>query len=165
MPPFFIGVSRAAGMDTATLIEMLCVLFLLASGVFVVYYDLRFNSIPNWITYAGILLGFVLVVFFRRGDLMNYVAAFLVGGGVFYAMFLCGWFGGGDVKLVAMIGLLMGSRFLLDAVVYMTVAGGLVACCYVVEHLLRRKPLRGAKIPYGTAIMAGTYYAIYQGIA
>lgn len=151
-------------MASAMLIDMLCVLFLLVSGIFVVYYDLRFNSIPNAITYSGLLLGWGLVVFFRRGDMLNYVAAFLVGGGVFYAMFLCGWFGGGDVKLVAMVGLLMGSRFLLDAVVYMTIAGGAIACCYALEHVLQRKPLRGAKIPYGTAIMAGTYYTIYQGL-
>ncbi len=145
-------------------VNSLCILYLLIAGIFVVYFDLRFNSIPNYITYGGLLLGLLAAVFFRRNDIMNYLLAFLVGGGFFYAMFLCGWFGGGDVKLIAMIGLLMGSRFLLDSVVYMTVAGGLIALVYVAEHLIHRKPLRGAKIPYGTAIVAGVYFTVYRSL-
>ncbi|NCC52765.1 MAG: prepilin peptidase [Spartobacteria bacterium] len=144
--------------------NIICVTYLLISGIFIVYYDLRFNSIPNYLTYAGIVLGLVLLVFTRRTDCLNYIMAFLIGGGLFYAMFLCGWFGGGDVKLVAMIGILMGSRFLLDAMLYMTLAGGCIAVLYIIEHLYHRKPLRGAKIPYGTAIVAGAYFTLFNEI-
>ena len=81
-----------------------------------------------------------------------------VGAGVFSA----GWLGGGDVKLLAAIGLwldLSAGAGLLAAVF---VAGGFVGLVYILgRRLLRAAQLtsaRQAKVPYGLAIVAGALF-------
>lgn len=142
--------------------EAVATVLLVILCVPVVYFELRRNTIPNAITYPGILAGFLIAVLFRRPDILNYLLAFLLGFGVFYVFHLLGWIGGGDVKLVAMIGMLMGLSFLLHALVYISLAGGAVAIVVAVYRLARRRTLRGVTIPYGTAIVAGTYLCIVE---
>ena len=145
-----------------TFAEAVATIILICLCVPVVYFELRRNTIPNAITYPGILAGFLIAVLLRRHDLLNYFAAFLLAFGVFYVFHLLGWIGGGDVKLMAMIGLLMGMPFLLRALVYISLAGGIAAAAVAAYRLLRRMPLRGVTIPYGTAIVAGTYFCILE---
>lgn len=147
-----------------TLAEAAATILLVLLCVPVVYFELRNNTIPNAVTYPGILAGLLIAVLFRRHDILNYLSAFALAFGVFYAFNLLGWIGGGDVKLMAMIGMLMGLRFLLHALVYISLAGGLAAIAVAAYRLVRRKPLRGATIPYGTAIVAGTYVCILERI-
>lgn len=142
--------------------EAIATALLVVLCVPVVYFELRSNRIPNAITYTGILAGFVLALALRRDDLLNYLAAFLLGFGLFYVFHLFGWIGGGDVKLMGMIGLLMGMNFLLYALVYISVAGGLAAVGVAAWRLVRRQALRGVRIPYGTAIVAGTYFCLVE---
>ncbi len=130
---------------------------LIISGIPVVYFDLKKNTIPNSVTYTGIGIGLVILVLFRRPEFLNYALAFLLGFGLFYVFFLMGWVGGGDVKLMGMVGILMGLDFLIAVFIYTSIAGGAIALCYLAVNLARRKPVRHLKIPYGTAIVAGIY--------
>src|SRR5512139_613184 len=73
--------------------------------------DLEHRLLPDAITYPGIVLGLVLALFLPHLRFLEALVAALVGGGFFY---LAGWLyekitgkrgmGGGDVKLLAMIG-------------------------------------------------------------
>lgn len=88
------------------------------------------------------------------------------------AAFATGNVGGGDVKLLAALGLwfnLAGAMWLLAA---SFLAGGLLAAIMIVTRLLRARhsggSLRraGGKIPYGVAIVAGTAFVLtaqYRG--
>jgi len=62
-------------------------------------------------------------------DLLNCAAAALIGGGVFFLLALAtkGALGGGDVKLIAALGLWFGGEGLLNVVLAGTVAGGAAA--------------------------------------
>lgn len=131
----------------------------------VIYFDLRCKIIPNAITYAGILIGLVMLIFFRQAQFMNYALGLIVGFGLFYILHLFGWVGGGDVKLMAMIGVLLGGRFLAQALFSIALAGGLLALMMVVFLAVQRKPIRGAAVPYGTAIVAGTYYTLWTQLS
>ncbi len=144
--------------------QLIGLIFILLSGILIIYHDLTRNMIPNYITYAGILLGLLLLVFFRRADYSSYLWGFLGGGGLFYALYLLGWLGGGDVKLIAMIGLLAGMRFLIESLFYITLAGGVIAFLYMIALLCQRKNIREAKIPYGTAIVVGVYISFFMDI-
>jgi prepilin peptidase CpaA len=83
----------------------------------------------------------------------------VVGMGAFAA----GLFGGGDVKLLATIGLwldLSGGMLFVAAVF---VAGGVVAIGYIVTGLVRRRPKPPAKsrrVPYGVAIALGALFSL-----
>ena len=145
--------------DTASIV------ILILFCVPVIYFDLRNRTIPNAITYAGILIGLGLLIFTRQDQFLEYAMGLIVGFGLFYIMHLFGWVGGGDVKLMAMIGILMGWPFLAQALVYIALAGAAVAAVMAVVLLIQRKPLRGATIPYGTAIVAGTYYTLWLQMA
>lgn len=78
------------------------------------------------------------------------------------AAFAGGLFGGGDVKMLAAIGLwldLKGGSILFMAVL---LAGGLVAVAYLIANMLRRSnpDVRSRRVPYGLAIAFGTLLTV-----
>lgn len=134
---------------------------LLLWGIPVVYFDLTRHRIPNFLTYSGILAGLLIFLLFRRNLVADFPVAFLIGFGAYYVFYMFGWVGGGDVKLMAMVGLLGGKRFLVETMVCSAVVGGLLALGLALWLLFRSKSPRGASIPYGTAIVAGIYLATF----
>ena len=143
-------------------IDFASTLLLLVLGIPIVYYDLRHRIIPNILTYSGMLAGLVILIFFRHQEFVNYSLAFALGFGVFYVLYMFGWIGGGDVKLMGMIGILMGLPFLINALIYIALAGGLMGLGEIAIRAWRRQTLRSVRIPYGTAIIAGCYYTAFQ---
>ena len=67
-------------------------------------------------------------------NIIDHAAAALIGGGFFLllAIFTKGALGGGDVKLVAALGLWLGSDNLLNVVIFATIIGGLAATFMIV---------------------------------
>jgi prepilin peptidase CpaA len=73
---------------------------------------------------------------------------------IFAAAFYAGMMGGGDVKLAAALALWFPPPSMLQFVVYMSAAGGLVTLAVVAVH--RARSGRGKpEIPYGLAIAYG----------
>lgn len=73
----------------------------------VAYYDLRYMRIPNWLSIALLVLFAATAIAFQPDDLF---ARALVATVVFAIGFLCfcfGLFGGGDVKILAALMLLV----------------------------------------------------------
>ncbi len=143
-------------------IDILSLALVLILGIPVVYYDLRDKIIPNLITYSGMAVGFVILFLFRRSEIVSFALAFLLSFGVFYVLYMFGWIGGGDVKLIGMIAILMGAEFLISTLIYMAIAGGIIALIQIGIKIFRKEPLRGTYIPYGTAIMAGCYCSAFH---
>jgi len=73
--------------------------------------------------------------------------------------FAAGWLGGGDVKLLASVGLWLDLRAALGLIAAVFIAGGLVGLVYIVAHraahAARPSTSRHAKVPYGVAVVAG----------
>lgn len=95
--------------------------------IVVIFVDIEHQEIPDVISIPGVFLGIILITAFRIDPSGEYVKAFLnsflgalVGGG---SMFLMGYIGeiifkkealgGGDVKLMAMIGAFIGWKLVL----------------------------------------------------
>lgn len=148
------------GLDT-----VLSTAILLLWGIPVVYFDLTRHRIPNLLTYSGIAAGLLIFLLFRRDQAADFPVAFLIGFGVYYIFYMFGWLGGGDVKLMAMTGLLGGKRLLVEVMLCSAVAGGLIALGVALWLLFRARSPRGASIPYGTAIVAGIYLAVFTAPA
>jgi prepilin peptidase CpaA len=106
-----------------------------------------------------------------------------VGFGVLLPFFLLGGIGGGDIKLLAAIGAIKGYPFILWAVFYGILVGGIMALFVMARHGvmwqsiknicyrgwclvmpgLKYMPLdksASLKIPYGVAIGIGTIWAL-----
>ena len=76
-----------------------------------VYTDYRYKLIPNWMIIFGIISG--IVIRFMRGNIFDGLEGL---GGAFLLLFLCypvfkiGGLGGGDVKLLAVVGSYLGIK-------------------------------------------------------
>ena len=72
-------------------------------------YDVRYRRIPNWISVAGVLLGFALNSFLWgwpgfRQSLIGFAIAFCA----YLTMYALRAMGAGDVKLMAAVGAIAG---------------------------------------------------------
>lgn len=91
--------------------------------------DFRNHKIYNWTTYPGILLAFV-VHYLRNGwdgeypALEDSLKGFALCGGLMLVCFLFFGIGGGDVKLMAMLGAFFGLEQGVEALVWTLVLGG-----------------------------------------
>jgi prepilin peptidase CpaA len=114
--------------------------------------DIRTRRIPNPITVAGALLGFVLHVWNSglQGALTSIEGA-LLGLGLFIVFYFVGGMGAGDVKLFAAVGALVGPQALVLVFVFTGLLGGITAAVVAV----RRRHWR-ATLPYGAVIAGGT---------
>ncbi len=124
-------------------------------------YDLRWMLLPNKIMYK--LIGFALVarlvdiVFFygRHNFWLSSVLSVLVGGGIFYVLFVISsgeWIGGGDIKLGVLIGLMLASPAQSLLCIFLaSVLGSLVA----IPLLITGKAKRNTRVPFGPFLIVG----------
>lgn len=96
-------------------------------------------------------------------NIIDHAAAALIGGGFFLllAIFTKGALGGGDVKLVAALGLWLGSENLLNVVILSTVIGGLAATFMI----LAKQKDRNSYFAYGPYFaLTAIYFLIAPSI-
>ena len=135
------------------------------------FIDLRHQIIPDAITLPGIAVGLMASSLFPglHGEsvwwmgLLKSAVGILVGGGFFYvAGTLAEWIlkkealGGGDVKLLAMIGALLGW----PGVVWTIFASSLIGSA--VGLYLRIKN-GDERIPFGPYLAAGAFFYLFFG--
>jgi prepilin peptidase CpaA len=116
---------------------------------------LRRRTIPNWLTAAASLAGIVCAASMGWCSLGMAIAGAAVGFLLMLPLHLCGAMGGGDVKLMAAFGTLLGPIGILVAAVFSAIAGAIWAFGAL---------LRGARaIPYAPAIAAGVWVSLLGG--
>ncbi|USI71940.1 A24 family peptidase [Sphingomonas morindae] len=131
-------------------------LLLVAGLGYACWTDARARIIPNPLT-AAIALAAPLW-WWASGLALWPDAAFQIGIAaaallLFLAAFALGAMGGGDVKLIAALGLWLAPLDFMRMLIWMALAGGLLTVAMLVLHQLRRAPGR-PEIPYGLAIVA-----------
>jgi prepilin peptidase CpaA len=174
---------------TASFLPLAIDVFTILLLVLCAGWDLKYRKIPNWATLPGIVLGLGLNVL--HGGWAGIKASglgFLVGFGALLVLFILGWMGGGDVKLMAAVGALKGYPFVVSALFYSLVVGVVIGVALLIWN---RKTLRTfknlffvvfsrvsklipkqdidreqtQKIPFGLAIVLGTLWAVIAGYA
>lgn len=98
--------------------------------------DIRRQMIYNWNTYPGILLGFVLR--WAEGGtpaLEDSLKGFAVCGGLMLICFVLFGLGGGDLKLIAMMGAFLGFERGVDALLWTLVLGGVLGGAVIVWQI------------------------------
>ena len=104
---------------TVVILATLIVLLLVATVT-----DIRNQIVYNWNTYPGILLGFVLR--YIEGDFEDSAKGFFVCGGLMLICFVLFGLGGGDLKLIAMMGAFLGFERGVEALLWTLVLGGIL---------------------------------------
>jgi len=91
------------------------------------FYDLRTRRIPNKLTLCAIVCGLILhTVKDGPAGLGLSALAGLIGGGIFLLFFMAGGMGGGDVKLMAAIGCLVGTGNIKDVLISTVIIGAVM---------------------------------------
>ena len=72
--------------------------------------------------------------------------------------FAKGWFGGGDVKLLAALGLWLNLQAALGLLAAVFIAGGIIALIYILVRTIWGVHRRDGRIAYGLAIVAGALF-------
>lgn len=147
------------------------------------YTDFKARKIYNIVTVPCLCIGLLLGLVVDFPDaFLNRLLGFGLGFTLFFLMFAAGYMGGGDVKLVAAIGALMGYPYIIDAIFFGILCGGLYAVFLLLIKRMLWKNLKSVfrfifsfifpwrqthslkqestiKIPYGFCISLGTLVA------
>ncbi len=132
----------------------------------VTYIDLDHRIIPDAITLPGIPIGFLIALALPAISYKESIIGILLGGGILYLIaFLYSilmkkeGMGGGDIKLLAMIGAVIGWKGVLFTVFVSSVVGT------VVGILLMMRQKKGLKlaIPFGPFLSIGAISYIFFG--
>jgi leader peptidase (prepilin peptidase)/N-methyltransferase len=154
---------------------ILTVYFIFISVLVVIFFiDLEHQIIPNSITFPGIPLAVILGSTllpdpFSRYNLLGFKASiigFLSGGGSFYLIAVLGKailkkdaMGGGDIKMMAMIGGLLGWK----GIILTTFLGSLLGSGIGVSLILLKGREWGTKIPFGPYLALGALVTLLWG--
>jgi len=129
--------------------------------------DLRERRILNAVTYPALLIAAACAISLGGLSLLleSTLGAVVCATPLALAMWR-GWMGAGDVKLMAVAGLVSGTAagwtFSLIVLLNVAVAGGLQALLWLLAAKARRRD-RPKSVPYGIAIAAGTFWAFLTG--
>lgn len=103
--------------------------------------DVRSRRIPNLLSLAGILLGFALNVYFSGLDgVLAAAAGMLLAFAIGFPLWLAGWLGAGDVKLVAAVGAIVGMTLVLPVLAGIAMTGGALAVLHLLAQRLQKEP-------------------------
>jgi leader peptidase (prepilin peptidase)/N-methyltransferase len=127
--------------------------------------DLEHHLLPDVITLPGIVVGLVASLFLPPG-LVESLIGILIGGGVLWligeAYFRYAGeegMGGGDVKMLAMIGAFLGWKLVLVTLVLSSVAGSVLGLAIIA---VKRGGMKYA-LPFGTFLALGALAASLIG--
>jgi leader peptidase (prepilin peptidase)/N-methyltransferase len=135
--------------------------------VVITFIDLDHMIIPDSITLPGMVIG-VIAAFLGAliVDPKHSLVGILVGGGGLLAV-AAGYraatgrdgLGGGDIKLLGMVGAFLGPAGAFVTIMIGSLAGTLFACVY----MLRSGQGRTAELPFGTFLAPGAMLAMLLG--
>jgi prepilin peptidase CpaA len=163
------------------LLEIATMLLVSALTATAAWLDVRTGRIPNALVYPAAAAGLGLGLL--PGDEVGLLAratGLLAAFAPSFALFAAGGLGGGDVKLLAAVGALVGYPLALDVLFHTVVAGGVLALALLVRRRRVLATLREAavfvaslrlrspamapaadlRIPFGAAIFAGSLLAL-----
>jgi leader peptidase (prepilin peptidase)/N-methyltransferase len=143
------------------------VLFLFCSALVVItFIDLEHQIIPDEISLPGIVVGFIFSFFLPDHSWLNSLLGILLGGGslllVAYAyQWLTGkeGMGGGDIKLLAMMGAFLGWK----SIPFIIFASSLVGSVVGITIILVQKKDSKLAIPFGPYLAFGAVLYIFYG--
>lgn len=137
--------------------------------IVITFIDLDFQIIPDVITLPGAVIALVLGIFlvsdpFDRGanlGMVQSLTGFFLGGGLFYAVAVLsrGGMGGGDIKMMAMVGALTGWK----GVLLTTFLGSLAGSIIGIGLMLFKGKGRKTRIPFGPFLALGSAISVLWG--
>ena len=130
--------------------NILLTIFLAGILVMAVINDLRFQKIPNLLTYPTMLVGICYHSVINGLDgLLFSTGGLALGIGLFILPYLMGGMGAGDAKLMGAVGAIVGVKGVFLASVFTAISGGVYA---VILLLINWRYTRGFRARHATTI-------------
>lgn len=154
----------------------LITLYLLFAMCATVWFDVTRYTIPNWLV-ESLLFLYPVAVYLYPGAvdwqmaLLGMLIVFLAG----YLIFSLRVMGGGDIKLITVLALWVGWKWLPTFIISFALLGGIFSVFVLAARLLRpylpwkerfktpRLFQKGAPIPYGVAIAGAFIWMMWDG--
>lgn len=133
----------------------------IATGLLASVWDMKTMKIPNIITMGMMIIGLAVGIS-PYGDFKDSLFGMLIGLVALLPFFYLKGMGGGDVKLSAGFGALMGVKFIINTLLIGTVLGGVASLAYIMHY--RRIGIKPPLLPYGIFISAGAVIALFYQI-
>ncbi|HEY3277727.1 MAG TPA: prepilin peptidase [Syntrophorhabdaceae bacterium] len=166
---FFFLLYMKLGLTLETVVFLLFVSALIAIS----FIDLELRIIPDVLSIGGVIVGFLFSLarpFFRDMDpkfgILDSLYGILLGGGILFGI---AWtyqlltkregMGGGDIKLLAMIGAFCGMK----GVVFSLMAGSILGTAVGVPLMLVKGKDGKYAIPFGPFLSLGALVYVYAG--
>ncbi|MBS1831174.1 MAG: prepilin peptidase [Acidobacteria bacterium] len=132
-------------------------------GITATVEDLARREIPNWIPVAAVAGGVCASAWMDGwGGLGSSLLGTVLGFLVFLVFYLLGGMGGGDIKLMAGLGAILGAGRMLEASLWTAGIGGIFAVLALGWNALLRRGSQpeSAHIPYAPAITLGAWLSL-----
>ncbi|MFM9326746.1 prepilin peptidase [Paenibacillus mesotrionivorans] len=146
--------------------ELIVGLLLVSLLIAISQTDLRLYLIPDKIIVFGIAAGIVLRIFIHDAPWWDYVGGFFLGGGLLYLAAVLGeWLlkkeamGGGDIKLLAMLGIYIGMKGVLLTIFLGSVIGLIIILILLLTGVMKNDQ----PIPFGPFLAIGACVAYLWG--
>jgi leader peptidase (prepilin peptidase) / N-methyltransferase len=143
------------------------VFFIFAAVLIVIsFIDLDHQIIPDILSLPGIPIFFLAAVFIVKVPWHEALIGLLIGGGVLFLIaFVYEWItkregmGGGDIKLLAMIGGFLGWKSLIFVLLFSSLAGAVVG---ITAMIIKKQDMKYA-VPFGPFLSAAAIAYIFWG--
>ena len=159
-----VGVVCAFGLSAPALLAFA----FLAALIVVTFVDLDHQIIPDAISLPGIFVGFAAALLFERPGWLSSLLGIALGGGILWAVaagyeWLTGreGMGGGDIKLLAMIGAFLGWHAIPVTLLLASLLGTVIGLAAMAA---RGRDTKMA-IPFGPFLAIGAACALFWGDA
>ncbi len=145
--------------------ELAVTTFYFCLFIVIMVIDLEHRLILNRVVYPSAVIALAISLFLSQLEVVPGIASAAAAGGIGLGLFLAiaivsrGGMGWGDVKMVALIGLVVGFPLVFVALFLAVVSGGLIA----VVLMLARAKSRNQGIPFGPFLSLGTMATLLWG--
>ena len=137
-----------------------------AALIVVTFIDLQYRLIPDVITLPGIALGVIATLFLQQISFLDSIIGAALGGGFLFLVAIGYYFltkkegmGGGDIKLLAMIGAFLGWKSLFLTVFISSALGSIVGVILMIKKGKDRK----YAVPFGPFLAIGALIYLFWG--
>jgi len=141
--------------------EFIIFIILISSLIVVSFIDIKYQIIPNEITFSFIPFGLIFSLVFNHISFVNSLLGLVIPAGLLLliAFIYKKGMGIGDVKLIGMIGVFIGWQYALISIFI----GALFGSIYGIYMMVSGKMTRETRIPFGPFISLGAVIMILYG--
>lgn len=129
--------------------------------IVITFIDLKTQEIPDELIIFGLITGLLFNLYDIKANLLQGILGFLLGGGSFLiiAMITRGAMGGGDIKLMAVLGLYFGWKMVILIALLSFILGAIISLVLIIAKIKGRKDY----IPFGPFIATSALITVFYG--